>query len=157
MCQSCMYQVWGEKMAKAIVEGMEKERDAGNMDLGQVSENSVVAEVREVAPVIEFESQDDCETCGCLVEDGPMDEIIEVEEIVVEEPIVEDTDEVNRIKPAVVVSQIEDVSPEELVMNVPEEYESPRETLSENGSPRIGIADDAAGQLESGDSDSILP
>jgi hypothetical protein len=43
MCRPCMIGVWGEKLAETIIDSMEKERDAGNLDLGQVGNKSVDA------------------------------------------------------------------------------------------------------------------
>lgn len=41
ICQRCGIGVWGEKMFKAIVEGMEKSRDSGDLFQGSVGETAV--------------------------------------------------------------------------------------------------------------------
>ncbi|MGK0208791.1 MAG: hypothetical protein ACI83O_000045 [Patescibacteria group bacterium] len=38
MCKPCMYQVWGEKMSHTIIANMEREKDSGNLELGNVSQ-----------------------------------------------------------------------------------------------------------------------
>lgn len=38
VCQRCGIGVWGEKMFRAIVEGMEKSREAGDLFQGSVNE-----------------------------------------------------------------------------------------------------------------------
>ncbi len=51
ICETCMYKVWGPKMAKAIVDNMTKEKDKGNMELGRVSETERVVKRVEVESV----------------------------------------------------------------------------------------------------------
>ena len=40
VCDSCGYQVWGDKMFSAIKENMENARDAGDLNQGSVSEQT---------------------------------------------------------------------------------------------------------------------
>ena len=80
ICETCMYKVWGAKMAGAIVNNMKRESEKGNLDLGRVGD----ARSEKIAPkelVVEAEEV-------LVVEE----EIIEAEEVlevpleVIEEP-----------------------------------------------------------------------
>lgn len=56
MCPRCMYKVWGEKMSKAIVENMEREKRKGNLELGEVSmSNNLSSQIKKDMKIVDFE------------------------------------------------------------------------------------------------------
>ena len=55
ICFTCMYKVWGEKMANAIVANMKREKANGNLELGRVHESSV--DKKEVALMEDIEKK----------------------------------------------------------------------------------------------------
>ncbi|MDP1695689.1 MAG: hypothetical protein Q8L29_02130 [archaeon] len=47
-CQRCGIGVWGEKMFKAIVQSMEKSREAGDLFQGSVTDNKVAKNWKQI-------------------------------------------------------------------------------------------------------------
>lgn len=78
MCQSCMHQVWGPKMAAAIVANMEGERDKGNLELGRVSETVTINKPLNEKLTTEF--QGDYNSRFDEVSKHKVEDIIELEQ-----------------------------------------------------------------------------
>ena len=74
MCERCMYGVWGEKMTKTIIENMERERDVGNLELGQVG--VIKEEIKETKKSItEIPNRHDGSTPEINAEELIIDEV----------------------------------------------------------------------------------
>lgn len=77
MCERCMYQVWGDKMAKTIIENMERERDAGNLELWKVGSQK--------AQVLEVVDREEEVLVNAEVSQAPVVEEITAEELAMED------------------------------------------------------------------------
>ena len=56
ICKPCMHKVWGEKMSAAIIGGMEKEKDKGNLELGDVGNSTAnIQKENKEEPILKIE------------------------------------------------------------------------------------------------------
>lgn len=82
ICGTCMYKVWGAKMADAIVQNMEREQGKGNLELGRVSE---VEEEPEIVEVEKIEAVDEVPLREALLQESETGVVSEISDAEVDE------------------------------------------------------------------------
>ena len=118
------------------IENMEGERDKGNLDLGQVSRDVVVAEVAEVAPVVEI-GEGTVEVVEVEPSFGNVDcaSDVAIPEKIAREEVAQGS-----------VVEVESIGSGEVVVDVPAERED----------QMLSPVEDAIRQLEEGNAESFL-